>query len=121
MKLHGNAGLFLLLVAGYLLSLSVAVGAAYYARQQALQNFSSAEARQEWNDWREAARQQAKAGPIQRRLPKSEEAPSLVLFRDYFGVVLAAAVVFGSALYAIFAFFLYGLWIKPASAARQRS
>jgi hypothetical protein len=111
--MSGKGRVLVFLAIGYALTLSIFVGAALYARDQALRNFESPEAREQWNAWSEAARQQSQQGPIQRRLPKSHEAPSLVLLRDHFAVVIAAAVVFGSALYAIFAFLWYGLWLKP--------
>jgi hypothetical protein len=40
-------------------------------------------------------------GPVKRRVPKSQEPPALRLMRDYFGVSLAATVVFGSLLFVM--------------------
>ena len=45
---------------------------------------------------------------MQRKVPSSTEAPGLVLMRDHFGVMLAAAIVFGSALFAMAMFFIRG-------------
>jgi hypothetical protein len=54
--------------------------------------------------------QQDKRGPVKRDVPKSEEPPALVLMRDFFGVMLAGALLFTSMLYWILAWFLTGIW-----------
>lgn len=69
----------------------------------------------QWDEWRkEAAEQSAGKGPVKRRVPKSAEPPMLVLLRDYYGMCIAAFVLFGSVLYATFVYFVRGIFSSPA-------
>ncbi len=47
--------------------------------------------------------------PVRRKAPSSDEPPALVLMRDYFGVMLSGAVLFGSLLFAVLAIALRGV------------
>jgi hypothetical protein len=98
---------------GYIATLCAVLTLVFYARQQAISAFATPRAQQQWNDWRAAATQQADQGPVQRRRPKSEEPPSLVLLRDHFPIVITATVVFTSALYAMFAYLGRGALSPP--------
>ena len=69
-------------------------------REQTLPGLQSVAAQAEWDTWRAAAREQAESGPVRRVVPKSAEPPGLVLLRDRFAVVMSAAIVFGSLLFA---------------------
>ena len=60
--------------------------------------------------------QQSAGGPVERKVPSSPEAPGLVLMRDHFGVMLAAAIVFGSVLFAMAMFFIRGA-LSPTGAS----
>ncbi|GIW94450.1 MAG: hypothetical protein KatS3mg110_2491 [Pirellulaceae bacterium] len=100
----------------YVVFLSVLVSGMFYARRQALALYTTAQARQEWQEWvAEARRQEAGKGPVRRRAPQVGEPPAAVLMRDYFGTCLAGAVVLSSALYWSLAFMIHGaLFVRPA-------
>jgi hypothetical protein len=96
-----------LIVYGLLVTLAV-VGMKE-ARRTALQDFSTSAAVADWQKWRDAAREQSEgAGPVSRRVPKSDEPPMLVLLRDYYGMCLAAVLGFGSLSYAVLVFLFRG-------------
>ena len=114
--MSGRTALFVFL--GYALVLGAILSLTFYARGVVLANFASSDAQQQWDEWRAAAREQADEGPIRRKVPRSNEVPSLVLMRDYFGVVIAAATVFTTALYILLTIVLQGLWRGSASIRR---
>jgi hypothetical protein len=90
-----------------------------YARSRILAELDTPQARQEWNDWRERELAQAsQGGPVHRRPPSSAEPPALVLMRDYFPVVMTAAVAFTSLLFGVSVFFLRGV-LCPGTDARE--
>lgn len=79
-------------------------------RRWALVELASANARGDWQAWRDdVVRQQSEPSPVQRRVPKSVEPPGLVLMRDYFGVSLTGAVVFTTVLYWVVMWFVAGI------------
>ena len=102
-----NSKLFWL--AAYLATVTALVAGTFAARRSALRELSTAQATAEWRQWREAARKETTSGPVRRRLPESTEPPGLVLLRDHFTVVLTAAIVFGSLLFAMAMFAIRGL------------
>jgi hypothetical protein len=108
------------LLMGYVVTLCAVLAAIVYARKEAISTFTTPEAQQQWNDWRIAAKEHAGQGPVQRRMPKSDEPPSLVLLRDHFTVVIAATVVFTSALYAMIAYLVRGALSKKDNPPSQR-
>jgi hypothetical protein len=95
---------------GYAIMLLAVVFAMLKSRDWALANLSTAESIADWQTWRNDVEQQrTKPGPVQRRTPKSTEPPALVLMRDHFAVSMAGAVIFSSAFYWVFAWFLFGV------------
>lgn len=75
-------------------------------------NNSTASAQASWDKYREDAAKQTGApgtGPVKRKMPKSSEPPFVVLLRDHFGVVQAAAVVFSTVLYLFVLILIRGL------------
>jgi len=100
-------GLWGLTVGWFVLLLVVVVGM-FLARQETLATMSTPEAQAEWDAWRASEVNQRQDLPVKRRPPKSPEPPALVLMRDHFPVLLGAAVVFGSLLYAALAFAVSG-------------
>lgn len=76
-------------------------GGLYWGRQASFRAYSGLEAQSDWNRFRDDMARLSKEGPVERRRPKSPEPPALVLMRDYFGVSLAAAAVFGSLLFVM--------------------
>ena len=86
--------------AGYLLLVIAVVGLLTAARSWTLRNLNRAEARSDWQMWRQAAQEQSgREGPVMRRVPRTAEPPALVLMRDYYGTCVAVALVLLSALY----------------------
>ena len=68
----------------------------------------------QWDRWRDAAAEQAAGkGPVQRRVPKSAEPPTLVLLRDYYVMCVAAFLLFGSVLFGVFMFLVRGIVSSP--------
>lgn len=90
-------------LAVYAVLLAAIVAAMFAVRNRALASFDTPQARAEWDEWREAPPNQSDDLPVKRRPPSSQEPPALVLMRDYFNVMLAAAIVFGSLLFAALA------------------
>ena len=110
---RNSLGLLLLMV-GYLATLTCVLLLVSGARERALSDFENLDAQRQWDEWRGAAEQQSGGGPVQRRKPRSAEMPTLVLLRDYFSVVVAAAVVFTTALYAVLAIVFRGAFAETS-------
>jgi hypothetical protein len=101
---------------GYLAIVTAVAGSLIWLRRGVLAEFSTPESIADWQAWREDVRQQqATPGPVQRRIPKSEEPPALVLMRDYFGVSITGALFFTSILYWIIAWFVTGALRSPTT------
>ncbi len=96
------------IVALYVLVVGLVVFVTFRARRVALEELAAPQAQANWNEWREDVERDdvEAAGGVTRRTPESPEPPWLVLMRDYFGVCLAAAVVFSSLLFAVAVFFV---------------
>lgn len=94
--------------------LAAVAGGMFHVRNSVLQ-LEGAESQQDWEEWREAVKAgQADKGPVQRRIPKSQEPPSLVLLRDHFAVCLTIALVLSSVLFSTFVLFARGVMNSPA-------
>ena len=84
----------------YLIAMLAVVGGLLVARGRAMQTFGTAEARAQWERWREDVRQlPPQTTPTQRRVPRSTEPPALVLMRDHFTACLSIAVILSTALF----------------------
>ena len=95
---------------GYIVIVSTIVGAMFWLRQSAVADLSSPNSVADWQEWRQDVHEQQKSrGPVERRVPKSEEPPELVLMRDFFGVLMIGALLFSSLLYWIIAWFATGI------------
>ena len=90
---------------GYLGMLFVLIWQLFALRESFLTKLSTPSAKADWEDWREAT---AQPGPVARRVPKSDEPPTLVLLRDYFGICLTVAILFCSLLYGVFMLLIRG-------------
>lgn len=96
-------------VACYALLMAAIVWSLVSARRWALAELATAKSVGDWQAWRNDVRQsQGLPGPVERRVPKSIEPPALVLMRDYFGVSLAGAVLFGTVLFWVVVWFVTG-------------
>ena len=97
-------------ILGYIVLVAAVVGTMVRMRQWAVPDLSSPKSISQWQVWREDVReQQANPGPVERRVPKSDEPPALVLMRDYFTVLIIGAILFSSMLYWIIAWFVTGI------------
>jgi hypothetical protein len=95
---------------GYIGLVALVVSLMFYARQSAITQLSSSQSISAWQAWREDVRnKQSQPKLVERRVPKSEEPPELVLMRDYFGVLMFGALLFSSALYLVMAWFITGV------------
>jgi hypothetical protein len=93
----------------YVVILVSAVVTMFLVRKQILTKLATPEAISQWQAWREdVRRQQTEYHPVERRVPKSEEPPALLLMRDHFVVSLFGAVLFITALYWVLAWFIAG-------------
>ncbi len=105
----------------YVVWLSAIMTLSFSARRAALDTLSTPEAQAQWDQWREAAKTLNEHGPVQRRVPKSDQPPALVLMRDYFGTMLTAGGLFGSLLFAAVALPLRGVLVsRPPENSRGR-
>src|SRR5437870_12127473 len=87
---------------GYVALVGLVVIAMIRTRHSTLAQLSSPRSISEWQAWRNDERDnQSKQGPVERRVPKSDEPPALVLMRDYFRVLMVGALLFSSLLYWI--------------------
>ena len=69
---------------------------------------------EDWDEFRRDMRSQSGrdapvTGPVQRKVPRSDEPPLRVWLRDHVGLAIAAWVLFGSVLFAFFAAVVVGL------------
>ena len=97
-------------VVGSIVLVVAVAGAMFSLRRSTVPDLSSPKAISAWQTWREDVReQQANHGPVERRIPKSDEPPALVLMRDYFVVLMVGALLFSSVLYWIMAWFVTGI------------
>ena len=101
---------------GYFVLLTAVVCAMIWTKL-AVVSQSSQTSISDWQTWREDERErQLHPGPVERRVPKSDEPPALVLMRDYFAVLMVGAVLFSSLLFWITAWFITGMMITRPSA-----
>ena len=95
---------------GYVVLVGVIVAAMVVARARVTERLATSESIDDWQQWREDVRREQPAfGAPARAVPKSEEPPALVLMRDHFGVLVAGAILFSSALYWVTAWFTMGI------------
>jgi hypothetical protein len=97
-------------IVGYAVLVCAVVGTLFWLRQSAVPELSSLKSVSDWQAWQKDVReQQTKRGPVERRVPKSDEPPALVLMRDFFPVIMIGALLFSSLLYWIIAWFVTGI------------
>lgn len=80
------------------------VAAMFVARDAVIRSLANPQARSQWEEFREAARESSDdEGPVKRRVPPSADPPALVLMNTpwNFAVCLVAACFFGSMLFAV--------------------
>ena len=90
------------------------------AKDWAVTTYGGTQAQGDWDRWRdEAAKLASSDGPVQRRIPRSQQPPAYVLLTEYYGLCMVAALLFGSGLYFMLAFALIGT-LTPVKIARNR-
>ena len=115
-----HAGDFLWLTLWIALLAAVAA-AMFYVRYSVLQS-ASVQTQREWEAWRESVKEgQGQDAPVQRRVPKSEEPPAIVLLRDHFTVCLIIALVLSSVLFGTFLFLVRGVMHSPGPSVNSPS
>ena len=102
----------LLWLAAYLVVLAGVIVGMLQIRKVTLRTMDTPEARAQWQAWRDAPPNQRTDLPVRRRAPSSDEPPALVLMRDYFAVMMTAAIVFSSLLFAAIAFSARGAFSR---------
>ncbi len=89
-------------------------------RHKQLDDNHSASTQADWQQWRhEAERQSTGKGPVQRNIPKSLDPPLRVLFSENFSMLVVFALIFGSAFYFIFYFFVRATLSRQAEIDRD--
>ena len=102
----------------YFVWTAVLVGGLFQARSYTIENLTSDASQAEWQRFKEEQRPKSGVdgpveGPVQRRVPKPDEPPQLLLLRDYFGTCLAGTLLFGSALFVMLMVAIRGALAKP--------
>jgi hypothetical protein len=101
--MHARAAILWILA--YLAVMTALVAGLVAVRRRALATFDTPEARQEWQVWKEkTADEQKAAGPVRRKVVRSQEPPALILLRDRFPAIVVTTVMLGSFLFAFLAF-----------------
>ncbi len=114
------AGWSWLWVAVYAVLMIGVIWSMFSARRWALAELANPQAIGQWEEWRDdVRRQQEQSSPVQHRVPKSAEPPTLVLLRDYFVVSLVGAVIFSSLLFFVIAWFVTGMVNTPVTVGGQ--
>jgi hypothetical protein len=94
-----SAGTLAALIAVWGLILAVPPVVLLSQRDAWLAALERPEAQADWDDFRNAMREQTgRDGPVQRKVPKSPEPPLRVWLRDYVGLAIAAWLVLGGTL-----------------------
>jgi hypothetical protein len=104
----------LLLAGAWLVFISLPPLGLAMARERLLAWQSSPAAQQEWDRFRSAMRVESTGeGPVQRKVPKSQEPPLKVWLRDYFALAIAAWILFGSVVFLVTGTLALGAWADP--------
>jgi len=107
------------LLAGWLAAVVVPPLALVAWRERRLAEVASPEAQAEWDAFRADMRSQSgRAGPVQRKVPKSPEPPELVWLRDYLWLAITAWVTLVGVLGGFLAAIALGV-ARASSAAEQ--
>lgn len=79
-------------------------------RGELIEELSTPEAIAAWQKWKaDAANPDGKLGPVERRAPKTDEPPTLVLMRDHYAPILATVLTFYTLLFAFGALVTRGI------------
>lgn len=102
--------LLLPILAVYLVLVAIVVVLLIRVREHTLASMDNAEARAEWDKWKEAAaKETGETTPVRRTAPTTAEPPILVLMRDHFPAALFGLLAPLTALYAFTAWIVTGV------------
>ena len=87
---------------GYLVCMAGVIYALSQYRSNAIVTYGTEDAKTEWQEWRKAADEMGKSGPVERERPESVDPPSLVLMRDHYPACLGISLLLSSCLYVWF-------------------
>ena len=90
------------------------------ARSWAESELSKASATENWQKFRDDAKQMSDDGPVLRRVPPSEEPPTLRLLRDHFTASLSAALFFSTAVFATTMYLVRGAFKQRADEPERK-
>ncbi|MCG8586652.1 MAG: hypothetical protein MI757_18270 [Pirellulales bacterium] len=102
----------------YAIWIAAFVVALLEARRYTIAHLSGAQSQADWQRFKEDARAKSGIdgpieGPVQRKVPKPDEPPQLLLLRDYFAVCLAGTLLFGSVLFVMLMVAIRGSLSRP--------
>jgi hypothetical protein len=102
----------------YLVWIGALVAALFQARAYTIENLSGDAPRADWQEFKSDTRATSGIdgpveGPVQRKVPRPDEPPQLLLLRDYFATCLAGTFLFGSALFVMMMVALRGVFSQP--------
>lgn len=101
-------------LAAYLAAMAAVTGSLAYVRRQTVARLGTAQARADWQVWKAETEKQANSpGPVRRRKVRSDEPPALVLLRDYFGTLAAAAWTLGACCFLFLMMVVRGMRKTP--------
>lgn len=86
-------------LAAYFVTMAAIVMAMRNYRAAAIETYGTNEAGENWQNWRNAAKEIGKGGPVERNSPMSGEPPPLVLMRDHFFSCLGISLLLSSCLF----------------------
>ena len=99
----------------YLVAMAAGTYWMFQARHWAVENADNPQVHEDFQVWSKEARRQSEGeGPVYRKPLKSSMPASIVLLNDHFGVCLAGVLLFATAIYGSFAFFLRGVLKSPS-------
>jgi hypothetical protein len=106
-----------MLVAAWLAVIAIPPVVLLQLRAGWLEALESPAVQADWDAFRRDMRAQSGrdapvTGPVQRKVPKSEEPPLKVWLREYVGLAVAAWILFGSVLFGFFAALIAGLFAQ---------
>ncbi len=108
-------------VAAWIVAMVLPPAALSLWRAERLAELSTPEVQSEWDTFREAMRQESGTdGPVQRKVPKSDEPPELVWLRDFFWLAVAAWIALVGVLGGFVAILVVGVsgGTRPSATSR---
>ena len=90
-------------------------------RSWAKDTYATEAAQVQWQAWKSDVRNQADAAPVQRREPKSDQPPAIVLLFQYYWICLGITLVLSTVLFVVFMILVRGVIQSPGPVAEERS